>query len=130
MGEDSTRSFGNVIRIDDERNQAHLQHIVRGSVEETLNALLDAEANRQIRLPRSGPSGQPIERSQLERGGYDRYGRRHHRSKQSEQSRRAWRIGQEECENQAGRREHAEPGHDTCPRAPCEDAGRNGRNQA
>ncbi len=33
MGEDSTRSLGKVIRIDDERIQDHLQHIVRGSVE-------------------------------------------------------------------------------------------------
>ncbi len=41
MEEDSTKALGNVIRIDDERIQDHLKHVVRGSVEETLNALLD-----------------------------------------------------------------------------------------
>jgi transposase-like protein len=38
--------LSNVIRIDDERIQEHLGKIVRGSVEETLNALLEAEADR------------------------------------------------------------------------------------
>ena len=46
MGEDSTKALSNVIRIDDERIQEHLGKIVRGSVEETLNALLEAEADR------------------------------------------------------------------------------------
>ena len=46
MGEDSTKGLSNVIRIDDERIHDHLGKIVRGSVEETLNALLDAEADR------------------------------------------------------------------------------------
>jgi putative transposase len=46
MAEDSTKALSNVIRIDDERIQDHLKHVVRGSVEETLNALLDAEADR------------------------------------------------------------------------------------
>src|SRR5262249_35021660 len=32
--------------IDDERIKSHLERVVRGSVEETLNALLDAEADR------------------------------------------------------------------------------------
>jgi hypothetical protein len=35
--------LGNVITIDDERIKNHLDRVVRGSVEETLNALLDAE---------------------------------------------------------------------------------------
>ena len=46
MEEDSTKALSNVIRIDDERIHDHLGKIVRGSVEETLNALLDAEADR------------------------------------------------------------------------------------
>ena len=46
MEEDSTKPLSNVIRIDDERIQDHLGKIVRGSVEETLNALLEAEAAR------------------------------------------------------------------------------------
>src|SRR5262249_13263730 len=36
----------NVITIDDERIKSHLERVVRGTVEETLNALLDAEADR------------------------------------------------------------------------------------
>jgi hypothetical protein len=36
----------NVITIDDERIKSHLDRVLRGTVEETLNALLDAEADR------------------------------------------------------------------------------------
>ncbi len=46
MNEDSTKELGQVIRIDDERVQDYLRNAVRGSVEETLNAMLDAEAER------------------------------------------------------------------------------------
>jgi hypothetical protein len=35
-----------VIQIDEGKFQAHLGEVVRGTVEETLNALLDAEADR------------------------------------------------------------------------------------
>ena len=52
MGEDNTKALSNVIRIDDERIQEHLGKIVRGSVEETLNALLEAEADRLCRAER------------------------------------------------------------------------------
>ena len=52
MGEDSTKALSNVSRIDDERIQDHLGKIVRGSVEETLNALLDAEADRLCKAER------------------------------------------------------------------------------
>ena len=45
MEEDNTKALSNVIGID-ERIQDHLGKIVRGSVEETLNALLDAAADR------------------------------------------------------------------------------------
>ena len=38
MEKDSTKGLSNVIRIDDERIHDHLGKIVRGSVEETLNA--------------------------------------------------------------------------------------------
>src|SRR5262249_31762590 len=38
--------LNNVITIDDERIKSHLDRVVRGTVEETLNALLDAEADR------------------------------------------------------------------------------------
>ena len=48
MAEDNTTGLCNVIHIDDQRIQDHLGKIVRGSVEETLNALLDAEADRLV----------------------------------------------------------------------------------
>jgi transposase-like protein len=44
MNEDNTKELGQVIRIDDERVQNYLRNAVRGSVEETLNAMLEAEA--------------------------------------------------------------------------------------
>jgi transposase-like protein len=46
MTEDTPSRLGNVITIDDERIRSHLDRVVRGSVEETLNALLDAKADR------------------------------------------------------------------------------------
>ena len=46
MNETTSRPLNNVITIDDERIKNHLDRVVRGSVEETLNALLDAEADR------------------------------------------------------------------------------------
>jgi len=45
MKED-TPKLGNVIEIDEARIRDHLGELVRGSVEETLNALLDAEADQ------------------------------------------------------------------------------------
>ena len=46
MTETTPSPLNNVITIDDERIKNHLERVVRGSVEETLNALLDAEADR------------------------------------------------------------------------------------
>jgi transposase-like protein len=47
MGDDKGTALpGNVVRIDEERIKDHLGRIVRGTVEDTLNALLDAEADR------------------------------------------------------------------------------------
>jgi putative transposase len=47
MSEDrETSGLSNVVRIDDERIRDHLGQIVRGTVEETLNGLLEAEAAR------------------------------------------------------------------------------------
>ena len=46
MTETTPSPLGNVITIDDEWIKSHLDRVVRGSVEETLNALLDAEADR------------------------------------------------------------------------------------
>jgi len=46
MNNDTLSPLGNVITIDDDRIKSHLDRVVRGSVEEMLNALLDAEADR------------------------------------------------------------------------------------
>ena len=69
MEEDSTKGLSNVIRIDDERIQDHLGKIVRGSVEETLNALLDAEADRLCNAERYERSEA---RQDTRAGSYDR----------------------------------------------------------
>ncbi len=45
MEKDSTKPPSKVIRIDESEIRAHLDEMVRGTVEETLNALLDAEAD-------------------------------------------------------------------------------------
>src|SRR5579863_9022685 len=69
MTETTLSPLGNVITIDDERIKPHLDRVVRGSVEETLNALLDAEADRLC-------NAQPYERSEARRatraGHYER----------------------------------------------------------
>src|SRR5262249_34468419 len=46
MSDDTLSPLNKVITIDDERIKSHLDRVVRGTVEETLNALLDAEADR------------------------------------------------------------------------------------
>ena len=42
---------GPVVQIDEGRIQAHLDEVVRATVEETLNGLLDAEADRLCVVP-------------------------------------------------------------------------------
>lgn len=59
MEEDSTKALSNVIRIDDERIQEHLGKIVRGSVEETLNALLDTTEETGLTRWIGAMPGQP-----------------------------------------------------------------------
>jgi transposase-like protein len=70
MEEDSKGTgLGNVIRIDDERVREHLGHIVRGTVEETLNAMLEAEADR---LCNAGRYERTAARRDQRAGSYDR----------------------------------------------------------
>src|SRR5215469_11992496 len=70
MEEDSKgTTLGNVIRIDDERVREHLGHVVRGTVEETLNALLEAEADR---LCNAGRYERMAARRDQRSGSYDR----------------------------------------------------------
>jgi hypothetical protein len=58
MEQDRTdANLSSVVRIDDERIRDHLGQIVRGTVEETLNALLEAEATRLCNAARyDGPT--------------------------------------------------------------------------
>ena len=46
MSQSVSKKLGNVIQIDEEQIQQHLGNLVRGTVEETLNKLLDAEAEQ------------------------------------------------------------------------------------
>jgi transposase-like protein len=55
-----------VITIDDERIKSHLDRVVRGSVEETLNALLDAEADRLCNAQRYERSAARRQESSVE----------------------------------------------------------------
>ena len=45
MQEDSKKRLNNVVQIDEGKIESHLDKIVRGTVEETLNTMLDAEAD-------------------------------------------------------------------------------------
>lgn len=46
MSDNVSKKLGKVIKIDDDQIQQHLGELVRGTVEETLNKLLDAEADQ------------------------------------------------------------------------------------
>jgi len=45
MRRDYTKKLSNVIEINESKIQDHLGELVRGTVEETINAMLDAEAD-------------------------------------------------------------------------------------
>jgi hypothetical protein len=60
------KPMGQVIQIDEARTRDHLGEMVRGTVEETLNAMLDAEADQlcgagryERSEARQGPRGEP-----------------------------------------------------------------------
>ena len=48
MTDSVSKKLGNVIQIDEGQIREHLGDLVRGTVEETLNKLLDAEAERLV----------------------------------------------------------------------------------
>lgn len=52
LKENKGRKAGQIIRIEQEQLRRHLDKVVRGTVEETLNALLDAEADRLCQASR------------------------------------------------------------------------------
>lgn len=52
MDKDNTKKLGHVVHIDEGKIRGHLDEMVRGTVEETLNDLLDAEADRLCNAPK------------------------------------------------------------------------------
>lgn len=50
--EDTTKQLNKVIRIDESEIRGHLDEMVRGTVEDTLNAMLDAEADEMCNAQR------------------------------------------------------------------------------
>lgn len=52
MGDDTTKALKGAIRVDEEELRGHVDEVVRSSVEETLNGLLDAEADALCRAQR------------------------------------------------------------------------------
>ncbi len=60
---------GQIIRIEQAQLTRHLDQVVRGTVEETLNALLDAEADK---LCQTGRSERSEERKDTRAGHYNR----------------------------------------------------------
>ena len=67
--ENEGRPMNQVIKIDEARIRDHLGEMVRGAVEETLNALLDAEADE---LCGAGRYQRSAERVDTRAGSYDR----------------------------------------------------------
>ena len=67
--DDGLKAMGQVIQIDEARIRDHLGEMVRGTVEETLNALLDAEADR---LCGAGPYERTQGRQDTRAGSYER----------------------------------------------------------
>src|SRR6188768_4126349 len=63
------KPMGHVIQIDEARIRDHLGEMVRGTVEETLNAMLDAEADR---LCGAGRYERNEARQDTRAGSYDR----------------------------------------------------------
>jgi putative transposase len=68
MGDDSTAALG-ALRVDEEKLKGHVDEVVRSSVEETLNGLLDAEADSICRAQRYERS---TERLDTRAGHYER----------------------------------------------------------
>ena len=69
MTEDSKKTLGKVVQIDEKRINDHLGELVRGTVEETLNGLLDAEADALCGAQRYERSP---DRTDYRAGSYDR----------------------------------------------------------
>ena len=64
-----SKTLGKVVQIDDTRIQDHLGELVRGTVEETLNSMLDAEADAMCGAQRYQRSADRVD---TRAGHYDR----------------------------------------------------------
>lgn len=69
MEKDNTKDLGRVVHIDEGRIRGHLDEMVRGTVEQTLNDLLDAEADRLCNTPKYSRSPDRVD---SRAGHYDR----------------------------------------------------------
>jgi len=69
MGQTTTKGLSQAVQIDEGKIQAHLGEVVRGTVEQTLNGLLDAEADR---LCNAGKYSRSPERIDTRAGHYTR----------------------------------------------------------
>ena len=61
MKKDSTKGLSKVIRIDESEIRGHLDKLVKGTVEDTLNALLEAEADEMCNAQRYERSPERID---------------------------------------------------------------------
>ena len=52
MKKDTTKPLSKVTRIDESKIRGHLDEMIRGTVEETLNAMLDTEADEMCNAQR------------------------------------------------------------------------------
>ena len=65
---EEVKDFGEIVKIDEEKIQSHLDTVIRGTVEETLNALLEEEAKalcNAARYERKGSKAQDAGRGLL-----------------------------------------------------------------
>ena len=69
MSDDTTKDLRGTIRVDEGQLQGHVDEVVRTSVEETLNAMLEAEADQLCKAQRYERSP---ERADTRAGHYDR----------------------------------------------------------
>src|SRR6202163_1568296 len=60
MGDDTPAALG-ALRVDEAKLRGHVDEVVRSSVEETLNALLDAEADQICRAQRYERSAERVD---------------------------------------------------------------------
>lgn len=65
----NTKELGRVVHIDEGKIRGHLDEMVRGTVEQNLNDLLDAEADRLCNAPKYSRSPERVDRRA---GHYDR----------------------------------------------------------